>query len=143
MDNFLRLTAGYVRGCLLKLFLSLSFSKKEKKAIACFYKTHLTNSLYGRNWNFHYYHFYGKTNKKSLSDVFLIIRRVCSWIACATIQKSLIVNLSELVQFSCLQLTDTYLPYLRKNEPLLRLFSLDKALSSKTHMQGAVCETGS
>ena len=57
--------------------------------------------------------------------------------------KVLIVNLSELVQFSCLQLTDTYLPYLRKNEPLLRLFSLDKALSSKTHMQGAVCETGS
>ena len=48
--------------------------------------------------------------------------------------KVLIVNLSELVQFSCLQLTDTYLPYLRKNEPLLRLFSLDKALSSKTHM---------
>lgn len=48
--------------------------------------------------------------------------------------KVLIVNLSELVQFSCLQLTDTYLPYLRKNHPLLRLFSLDKALSSKTHM---------
>ena len=49
MDNFIRLTAGYVRGCLLKLFLSLSFSKKEKKAVACFYKTFLTNSLYGRN----------------------------------------------------------------------------------------------
>lgn len=57
--------------------------------------------------------------------------------------KVLIVNLSELVQFSCLQLTDTYLPYLRKNEPLLGLFSLDETLSSKTHMQSAVCETGS
>ena len=68
MDNFLILTAGYVRGFLLKLFLSLSLSKKEKKATACFYKTYLTNSLYGRN----YYHFYGKTNKQSLSDVFLI-----------------------------------------------------------------------